>query len=73
MIAFAKLTWMAWITHSSVEIENSVESAAGTNPLIHRQTRRFAILAVVVSAFVRGQCSAEHLDSMLMSAFDDLL
>ena len=73
VIAFAKLTRMAWIAHSSVEIENAIECAAGANPLIHRLARGFPVLAVVISAFVRRQCGAENPDSMLMGAFNDLL
>ena len=73
VVAFAKLTRMVRIAHSTIEIENAIECTAGANPLIHRLARGFPVLAVVISAFVRRQRGAENPDSMLMGAFDDLL
>src|ERR1700720_591919 len=73
VIAFAKLSRMAWIAHSSVEIKNAVECTAGANPLIDGLARSLPVLAVVISALVRSQCGAERSDSMLMRAVNDLL
>src|SRR5260370_36024916 len=64
---------MIRIAHGSIEVENTVKSSAGSDPLIDGLTWGFSISAVVVGAFIRSQCSAEYYDSMLTGAFDDLL
>src|SRR6266576_6325691 len=73
VVAVAKLTWVIRITHGSIEVENTVKSSAGSDPLIDGLTCSFSIGGVVAGAFIRSQCRAEYPDPLLMRTFNDLL
>ena len=54
------------IAHRFIEVGNTVEDGAGTNPLIHRVANLVAGLRIVSATFIWRQCCANHLDAVLM-------
>src|SRR6185312_11862312 len=68
----AQSTSMVRIADGSIEIDHTVKGSAGANPLIDFLAGSFSVNRVVISALIGRERGAEHPDSVLVCAFDDL-
>ena len=64
---------MPGITHSTLEINHSIEGTAGADPLIHSLTHGLALRMEVLCALVRRECSAVNPQPTSVGASDELL
>src|SRR6059036_3341720 len=58
----AKLLWVIEIAGCGIEVDNGVESPAGTDPTVHSLANRVAFLAIVACAGVRCERATNDLD-----------
>ncbi len=64
---------MIGIPDGGLEVDEAIESAAGSNPVIHGFADRFPVFGGVAGAMIRRQGAADDGDAMGMRAHDHLI